>query len=169
MIDLELFSSENEDQKQCIRVFSEDNEVLLSVPFSDSITVNQLIIEVMGSEDDNMFVTKKGSSLVLRGEITTSTDVTSRLSGLLFIIVYMHSDNPTILLSITDNSAKSSSHFSMEFLQSVTGSEIIKLFGHSRDDVKLCKENGETLDLDESVWSQGVVNEDRLLSKEFDR
>ena len=83
-------------------------------------------------------------------------------------IVYMHSDNPTILLSITD-SAKSSSHFSMEFLLSVTGSEIIKLFGHSRDDVKLCKENGETLDLDESVWSQGVENEDRLLSKEFDR
>ena len=84
MIDLELFSSENEDQKQCIRVFSEDNEVLLSVPFSDSITVNQLIIEVMGSEDDNMFITKKGSSIVLQGEITTSTDVTSRLSRLLF-------------------------------------------------------------------------------------
>ena len=84
MIDLELFSSENEDQKQCIRVFSEDNEVLLSVPFSDSITVNQLIIEVMGSEDDNMFVTKKDSSLVLQDEITTSTDVTSRLSGLFF-------------------------------------------------------------------------------------
>ena len=77
----------------------------------------------------------------------------------------MHSDNPTILLSITDNSAKSSSHFSMEFLQSVTGSEIIELIGHSRDDVKLCKENGETLDLDESVWSQGVVSEDKLLSK----
>ena len=84
MVDSELFSSENEDQKQCIRVFSEDNEVLLSVPFSDSITVNQLIIEVMGSEDDNMFITKKGSSIVLQGEITTSTDVTSRLSGLLF-------------------------------------------------------------------------------------
>ena len=84
MIDLELFSSENEDQKQCIRVFSEDNEVLLSVPFSDSITVNRLIIEVVGSEDDNMFVTEKGSSLVLRGEVTTSTDVTSRLSGLFF-------------------------------------------------------------------------------------
>ena len=84
MVDSELFSSENEDQKQCIRVFSEDNEVLLSVPFSDAITVNQLIIEVMGSEDDNMFITKKGSSIVLQGEITTSTDVTSRLSGLLF-------------------------------------------------------------------------------------
>lgn len=84
MVDSELFSSENADQKQCIRVFSEDNEVLLSVPFSDSITVNQLIIEVMGSEDDNMFITKKGSSIVLQGEITTSTDVTSRLSGLLF-------------------------------------------------------------------------------------
>lgn len=81
----------------------------------------------------------------------------------------MHSDNPTILLSITDNSAKSSSHFSMEFLQDVTGFEIIELFGYYRDDVKLCKENGETLDLDESVWSQGVENEDRLLSKEFDR
>ena len=83
----------------------------------------------------------------------------------------MHSDNPTILLRITDNSAKSSSHSPslMKFLQSVTGLEIIKLFGHSRDDVKLCKENGETLDLDESVWSQGVENEDRLLSKEFDR
>lgn len=79
----------------------------------------------------------------------------------------MHSDNPTILLSIADNSAKSSYHSPslMEFLQSVTGSEIIELFGHSRDDVKLCKENGETLDLDESVWSQGVVNEDKLLSK----
>ena len=81
---MELFSSDTEDQKQCIQVFSEDNEVLLSVPFSDSITVNQLIIEVMGSEDDNMFITKKGSSLVLQDEITTSTDVTSRLSGLLF-------------------------------------------------------------------------------------
>ena len=85
MVDSELFSSENEEQKQCIRVFSEgDDEAVLSVPFSDSITVNQLIIEVMGSEDDNMFVTKKGSSLVLQGEITTSTDVTSRLSGLFF-------------------------------------------------------------------------------------
>ena len=80
----------------------------------------------------------------------------------------MHSDNPTILLSITDNSAKSSSHSLMKFLQSVTGSEIIELFGHSRDDVKLCKESGETLDLDESVCSQGVVSEDKLLSKEFD-
>ena len=77
----------------------------------------------------------------------------------------MRSDNPTILLSITDKSAKSSSHSLMEFLQSVTASEIIELFGHSRDDVKLCKENGETLDLDESVWSQGIVNEDKLLSK----
>ena len=57
----------------------------------------------------------------------------------------------------------------MEFLQDVSGSEIIELFGHSRDDVKLCKENGETLDLDKSVWSQGVVNEDKLLSIEFDR
>ena len=85
MVDLELFSSETEDQKQCIRVFSEDEEeAVLSVLFADSITVNQLIIEVMGSEDDNMFVTKKGSSLVLQDEITTSTDVTSRLSGLLF-------------------------------------------------------------------------------------
>ena len=85
MIDLELFSSETEDQKRCIRVFSEDEEeAVLSVLFADSITVNQLIIEVMGSEDDNMFVTKKGSSLVLQGEITTSTDVTSRLSGLFF-------------------------------------------------------------------------------------
>ena len=55
-----------------------------NVPFADSITVNQLIIEVIGSEDDNMFITKKGSPLVLQGEITTSTDVTSRLSGLLF-------------------------------------------------------------------------------------
>ena len=80
-------------------------------------------------------------------------------------IVYMRSDNPTILLSITDNSAKSSSHFSMEFLQDVTGFEIIELFGYYRDDVKLCKENGETLDLDESVWSQGVVSEEKLLSK----
>ena len=77
----------------------------------------------------------------------------------------MHSDNPTILLSITDNCAKSSSHSLMEFLQDVTGLEIIELFGHSRDDVKLCKENGEILDLDESVWSQGVVNEGKLLSK----
>ena len=86
MVDSELFSSENEDQKQCIRVFSEgdEEEAVLSVPFSDSITVNQLIIEVMRSEDDNMFVTKKGSSLVLQDEITTSTDVTSRLSGLFF-------------------------------------------------------------------------------------
>ena len=80
----------------------------------------------------------------------------------------MHSDNPTILLSITDSSAKSSSHSLMEFLQDVTGSEIIELFGHSRDDVKLCKENGETLDLDESVWSQGVESKGKLLSKEFD-
>ena len=85
MVDLELFSSENEDQKQCIRVFSEGGEeAVLSVPFADSITVNQLITEVVGSEDDNMFVTEKGSSLVLRGEVTTSTDVTSRPSGLLF-------------------------------------------------------------------------------------
>ena len=82
---MELFSSDTEDQKQCIRVFSEDEEeAVLSVPFADSITVNQLIIDVMRSEDDNMFITKKGSSLVLQGEITTSTDVTSRLSGLFF-------------------------------------------------------------------------------------
>ena len=85
MIELELFSSENEDQKQYIRVFSEgDEEAVLSVPFADSITVNHLITDVMRSEDDNMFITKKGSSLVLQGEITTSTDVTSRLSGLFF-------------------------------------------------------------------------------------
>ena len=85
MVEWKLFSSENEDQKQCIRVFSEDEEeAVLSVPFADSITVNQLIIEVIGSEDDNMFVTKKDSSLVLQGEITTSTDVTSRLSGVFF-------------------------------------------------------------------------------------
>ena len=82
----------------------------------------------------------------------------------------MHSDNPTIMLSITDNSTKSSSYSPslMEFLQDVKASEIIELFGHNRDDVKLCKEHGETLDLDESVWSQGVVNEDKLLSKKFD-
>lgn len=85
MVDSELFSSENKDQKQYIRVFSEDEEeAVLSIPFADSITVNQLITEVIGSEDDNMFVTKKGSPLVLQDEITTSTDVTSRPSGLLF-------------------------------------------------------------------------------------
>ena len=82
----------------------------------------------------------------------------------------MHSDNPTIELGITDNSAKPSSNSpcSMEFLLDVRGSEIIELFGYNRDDVLLCKENGDTLNLDESVWSQGVVNEDNIISNQFD-
>ena len=84
MIDLELFNSENEDQKHHIRVFCEDNEEEEDVvSFSDSITVSQLIIEMIGSENDNVFVTKKGSFLVLEGEITTSIDVTSRQYRLL--------------------------------------------------------------------------------------
>ena len=60
MIDLELFNSENEDQKHHIRVFcegSEEEEDVVS--FADSITVSQLIIEMIGSENDNIFVTKK--------------------------------------------------------------------------------------------------------------
>ena len=82
----------------------------------------------------------------------------------------MHSDNPTIELGITDNSAKPSSNSPcyMELLLDVRGSEIIELFGYNRDDVLLCKENGDTLNLDESVWSQGVVNEDNLISNQFD-
>lgn len=56
----------------------------------------------------------------------------------------------------------------MEFLLDVRGSEIIELFGYNRDDVLLCKENGDTLNLDESVWSQGVVNEDNIISNQFD-
>ena len=84
MIYLKLFYSENEDQKHHIRLFcegSEEEEDVVS--FADSITVSQLIIEVIGSEDDNIFVTKKGSSFVLEGEITTSIDVTSRQYRLL--------------------------------------------------------------------------------------
>lgn len=65
-------------QKKCVRIFCQDDEEeLFSDTFSESISVNQIISKVNGHEIDNVFVTKKDSSLILKGEITTSTDVTS--------------------------------------------------------------------------------------------
>lgn len=73
-----LSSSKNNDNYQHIRVFSEGSEEeVLVVPFAESITVNQLVESVIGSADENIFVTKKGSSVVFDGVITTSTDVIS--------------------------------------------------------------------------------------------
>lgn len=73
-----LTSSGNVGRNQYIRVFNGNNEEYVqTVPFTQSVTVNQLVKNVIGCEDKNVFVTKKGSSVVFDGEITTSTDVIS--------------------------------------------------------------------------------------------
>lgn len=80
--------------------------------------------------------------------------------------MYLYSDNPTIRLEISDdstmNSLTSSTH--LEFLQDVTGKEILELFEHKDDDVQLCSENDKTFNLDESLYSQGVTTENKLIS-----
>ena len=73
-----LTSSGNVGWNQYIRVFNGNNEEYVqTVPFTQPVTVNQLVKNVIGCEDNNVFVTKKGSSVVFDGEITTSTDVIS--------------------------------------------------------------------------------------------
>ena len=78
----------------------------------------------------------------------------------------MHADDPTICLQIYDksNTVSSSSPISLEFLDNVTGIEILGLFGYSREDSQLCVENGEALSLDDSLKFQGVKDKDILTS-----
>lgn len=82
----------------------------------------------------------------------------------------MYTGNPTICLRICDTSGKnlSNSSSALEFLQDVTGVEILDFFGHNRDDWQLCAENGKDLNLDDSLFSQGVRDEDILQSNNLD-
>ena len=80
-------------------------------------------------------------------------------------VVYYRDENPTIFVMIMDNSTRMlTDPCYMEFLQDVTGSEILELFGHDQDDVQLCREGGKPLIMDESLSSQGVMSGEKILS-----
>ena len=55
------------------------NEEVDNIKFEGSISITKLLADIFSDLKDDYFVTLKGSSIVLVKDITSSTDVTSRI------------------------------------------------------------------------------------------
>ena len=67
-----------------VHAFDSDNEEVDNIKFEGSISITKLLFNIFNDMKDDYFVTLKGSSIVLVKDITTSTDVTSRI----MIVIY---------------------------------------------------------------------------------
>ena len=75
-----------EQEESCVHAFDSNNEEAGNIKFEGSISISKLLFDICGDVTDDCFVTLKGSSIVLVNDITTSTDVTSRI---LIVIHYV--------------------------------------------------------------------------------
>ena len=69
-----------EQEEDYVHAFDSDNEEVDNIKFEGSISINELLSILVADEmKDDYFVTLKESSIVLVKDITSSTDVTSRI------------------------------------------------------------------------------------------
>ena len=81
------------------------------------------------------------------------------------ILVFSRNDNPTICIDITDKSKQSiSTPYHIEFLQNTKGSEILLSLGYKTEEYCLLLENGTPIELEESLFCQGVTTGSKLTS-----
>ena len=75
-----------EQEENYVHAFDSNNEKVDNIKFEGSISIPKLLSDIFSDLKDDYFVTLKGSSIVLVKDITTSTDVTSRI---MFVIHYV--------------------------------------------------------------------------------
>ena len=69
-----------EQEEDYVHAFDSNNEEVDNIKFEGSISINELLSILVADEmKDDYFVTLKESSIVLVKDITSSTDVTSRI------------------------------------------------------------------------------------------
>ena len=68
-----------EQEENYVHAFDNNNEEVDNIKFEGSISITKLLADSIGDVADDYFVTLKGSSIVLVKDITSSTDVTSRI------------------------------------------------------------------------------------------
>ena len=73
-----------EQEESYVHAFDNNNEEVDNIKFEGSISIPKLLSDIFSDLKDDYFVTLKGSSIVLVKDITTSTDVTSRI----IIVIY---------------------------------------------------------------------------------
>ena len=68
-----------EQEENYVHAFDNNNEEVDNIKFEGSISITKLLADIFSDLKDDYFVTLKGSSIVLVKDITSSTDVTSRI------------------------------------------------------------------------------------------
>lgn len=68
-----------EQEENYVHAVDNNNEEVDNIKFEGSISITKLLSDIFSDMKDDYFVTLKGSSIVLVKDITTSTDVTSRI------------------------------------------------------------------------------------------
>ena len=68
-----------EQEESYVHAFDNNNEEVDNIKFEGSISIPKLLADIFSDMKDDYFVTLKESSIVLVKDITTSTDVTSRI------------------------------------------------------------------------------------------
>ena len=73
-----------EQEESYVHAFDNNNEEVDNIKFEGSISIPKLLSDIFSDMKDDYFVTLKESSIVLVKDITSSTDVTSRI----IIVIY---------------------------------------------------------------------------------
>ena len=68
-----------EQEEDYVHAFDNNNEEVDNIKFEGSISIPKLLSDIFSDLKDDYFVTLKESSIVLVKDITSSTDVTSRI------------------------------------------------------------------------------------------
>ena len=68
-----------EQEENYVHAVDNNNEEVDNIKFEGSISIPKLLSDIFSDLKDDYFVTLKGSSIVLVKDITTSTNVTSRI------------------------------------------------------------------------------------------
>ena len=68
-----------EQEENYVHAFDNNNEEVDNIKFEGSISIPKLLSDIFSDLKDDYFVTLKESSIVLVKDITSSTDVTSRI------------------------------------------------------------------------------------------
>ena len=75
-----------EQEENYVHAFDNNNEEVDNIKFEGSVSIPKLLSDIFSDLRDDYFVTLKESSIVLVKDITSSTDVTSRI---MFVIHYV--------------------------------------------------------------------------------
>lgn len=64
-----------EREEKCIHIYDNINKEISKVKFKKSISISEILSRVFGDMASDFYLTEKESSIVLKNDITTSTDV----------------------------------------------------------------------------------------------